>query len=145
MNSFVVSSSMSAGRDRACLLGISVVAFLLACCVPPSAASDLIRVQAGSAIPPSAHVALSPGTYSSSQWSLRLTSEDFELRDVDGAVVAAGGYDVQDGMLIMTSSGVDETAEEIRCRVGLFGPGIRLRDEDGTCTDLDGAVLQKEW
>lgn len=117
---------------------IAVVALLV---VPAFANDPEPRPQA--TLPPSAYVALSPGTYSSSAWVLRLTSDDFELRRAAGESLLSGEYDVEDGMLIMASDSDDQNV--IRCRVGLFGPGIRLRDEDGTCRMLDGAVLEKDW
>lgn len=147
LNEEHVSSAQVVGAPprprRASPTGLAAAAIaVLALLAVPSLASDPGRPPQAT-LPPSAYVALSPGTYSSSAWVLRLTSDDFELRRAAGESLLSGEYDVEDGMLIMASE--SDHQDVIRCRVGLFGPGIRLRDEDGTCRMLDGAVLEKEW
>ena len=96
--------------------------------------------------PPSAHVALSRGTYSNELFELEFGLDRFALRDIEGEWAASGDYALVDGIITLSNPepATDSVRFPIRCRVERYGPGIRLLDETGQCVDFDDVLLRRE-
>jgi len=97
--------------------------------------------------PPSAHIALNPGLYRADEVELSLSALRFELAIPGRDIAAEGGYEVINGVLVLSATGGEtgDVAFPLECQLVRAGPSIAFDDvEDGSCGVLDGLRFQRE-
>jgi hypothetical protein len=97
--------------------------------------------------PPSAQIALNPGTYTSDDVTLSLSALRFELEAPEQGVSAEGTYELINSILTLavTQGETGEASFPLECLLSRAGPRILFEDfEDGSCGFLDGVSFQRE-